>query len=296
MTHSLHKQSAGTSYRVLDWRKRRSWLARIRHYAGHLLTSELRQQLVYERPKCWSDNLSWLPGSESLLPEFAECLTAYYTHFKGFHGCRPSSLSSYYEKGLLGQNSQLLNDRFREIFSDAPKEDVESAIAEFKKRSETERGAMWLVGCDKFLITRCGHYLIQGSEYIMALAAHLGYSMHGEDYRFRLRKYGVPTVLEVDIPVSLVPEAQTFSVAKLILSEWGQLASRQPLNFGDDPPCFVLRSDIPAESLRDHYHPPKIIDPHRGHISYHNSQLVCDLCNSERALNGNFRELSQDSV
>lgn len=134
MTYNPHEQAAGTSYRVWDWRKRRSWLASIRHYAGHLLTSELRQQLVLERPECWSDNFSWLPGSEYLLPEFADCLTNYYTHFKGFHGCRPQSLGSYYEKGLVGQNSELLNDRFREIFSDAPKVDVENAITEFTER------------------------------------------------------------------------------------------------------------------------------------------------------------------
>ena len=296
MTYSTYKPSAGTSYRVFDWRKRRSWLACMRHYAGHLLTSELRLQLEQERPKCRSDNLTWLPDSEYFLTDFEECLTNYYTHFKGFHGCRPSSLGSYYDKGLLGQNSQLLNDSFREIFSDAPKQDVENAIEEFTERSQSERGTMWLVGCDNFLITHCGHYLIQGSEYLMALATHLGYSTRGEDYRFRLREYGVPTVLEVDIPGSLVPKPQTFSLAKLILSEWGQVASRRPLNFDNDPPCFVVRNDIPAECLRDHYHPPRIIDPHRGHISYLNSQLICELCNPEHVLRRTFLEMSQDNV
>ena len=264
--------------KVLDWRNRRSWLASIRHYAGHVLTAELRQHLAQEQPECWSDDLCWLPDSEYILPEFTGSLTSYYTHFKGFHGCRPSSVSSYYERGLLGQNSDLLCDIFREIFSDVPKEDVENAIRQFADRSNSERGAMWLVGSDKFLIEQCGHYLIQGSEYLMALAAHLSRSPSGEDYRFRLRQYGIPTILEVDIPVKLVPGAQQVEVAKMILSEWGQLAARRPMGFGDDPPCYVVRQDIPPECVRGHCHPERIIDPHKGHRSYANPLLTCDVC------------------
>ena len=262
--------------KVLDWRNRRSWLASIRHYAGHVLTAELRQHLAQEQPECWSDDLCWLPDSEYILPEFTGSLTSYYTHFKGFHGCRPSSVSSYYERGLLGQNSDLLCDIFREIFSDVPKEDVENAIRQFADRSNSERGAMWLVGSDKFLIEQCGHYLIQGSEYLMALAAHLSRSPSGEG--FRLRQYGIPTILEVDIPVKLVPGAQQVEVAKMILSEWGQLAARRPMGFGDDPPCYVVRQDIPPECVRGHCHPERIIDPHKGHRSYANPLLTCDVC------------------
>lgn len=267
-----------TNTKIFDWRKRRSWLASIRHYAGHVLTAELRGYLLQERPECWSDNLSWLPDSRYILSEFVSGLTGYYTHFKGFHGCRPLRLSSYYEEGLLGQNSDLLCDMFRKIFSDAPKAHVESVIKQFSDRSDGERGAMWLVGSDQFLIKECGHYLIQGSEYVMALAAHLGHSPSGEDYRFRLRNYGIPTILEVDVPVCLVPATQHVEVAKMILSEWGQLAARRPMPFGDDPPCYVVRQNIPPECVRDHYHPERIIDPHQGRRPYTNHLLTCDMC------------------
>lgn len=278
MAESIYKQSIELPNKVLDWRKRRSWLASIRHYAGHLLTAELREHLEQERPECWSDNFSWLPDSEHILPEFVGCLTSYYTHFKGFHGCRPLNLSSYYERGLIGQNSDLLCDMFREIFSDVPKEDVENAISQFTERGNSERGAMWLVGSDKFLVEDCGHYLIQGSEYLMALAAQLCRSRSGEDYRFRLRKYGIPTILEIDIPVDLIPGAQKVEVAKMILAEWGQLTTRRPLPFGETPPCYVLRKDIPPECVRDHFHPERITDPHKGHSTYVNNLLTCDLC------------------
>ncbi len=49
-------------------------------------------------------------------------------HFKGFHDCRPVKLGGYYERGLLGQDSEFLCNVFREIFSDVPKEDVDCVI------------------------------------------------------------------------------------------------------------------------------------------------------------------------
>ncbi|HEY4074298.1 MAG TPA: hypothetical protein VGM52_14480 [Herbaspirillum sp.] len=212
------------------------------------------------------------------MPEFVGGLISYYTHFKGFHGCRPLRLSSYYEQGLLGQNSDSLCEIFRDIFVDLPKDDLESVIAQFGDRSKQERGAIWLASNDKFLLEECGHYIIQGSEYLMALAAQLGRSSNGEDYRFRLRRYGIPTILEVDIPVGLIPGEQHVEVAKMILSEWGQLAARRPLPFGDDGPCFVVRHDIPPECVQNHYHPARIPDPHQGHRIHINRLLSCDVC------------------
>lgn len=198
------------------------------------------------------------------MPEFVGGLTNYYTHFKAFHGCRPLKLSSYYERGLLGQNSDYLCEVFRGIFVDLSKDDVESVIAQFGDRSKRERGAIWLASSDKFLVEECGHYIIQGSEYLMVLAAQLGHSASGEDYRFRLRRYGIPTILEVDIPVGLVSSSQHVEVAKVILSEWGQLAARRPLPLGGDP-CYVVRHDIPPECVRGHYYPARIPDPDQGY-------------------------------
>lgn len=278
MTKNSQHRLIARSNKVFDWRQRRSWLASIRHYAGHILTTELRHHLAQRRPECWADDFSWLPDSEYVLPEFTLSLTNYYTHFKGFHGCRPLDLRSYYERGLVGQNSEFLCDVFRDIFSDVPNEEIENVIHQFADRSSSEKGTMWLVGCDTFLLEECGHYLIQGSEYLMALAANLKRPQSFEDYRFRLRNYGIPTILEVDIPVKLLSATQHNEIAKMILSEWGQLAARRLLSFGDDPPCYVVRQKIPPECLRNHYHPELIVDPHKGRSLYVNSRLTCDFC------------------
>lgn len=264
--------------KVFDWRNRRSWLSAMRRYAGHILTQELRAELAGGRPKCWSDNFEWLPEAEFVIPDFVEAMTNYYSHFKAFHGCRPRSLDSYYTHGLVGQNFEPLIRSFREIFADVAKDDIKRAIDKFVKRGQQGQGAIWLLADDQLLIKECGHYIIQGSEFLMALAANLGHGPSGEDYRFRLRNYGIPTVLEVDLPIGLVPPHQHVEVAKSLLSEWGQLAARRPLGFGSEGPLYVVRGDIPAECIRSHYHPAKVVDPHRGFRPYINNTLRCDFC------------------
>lgn len=264
--------------KTLDWRNRRSWLASMRHYAGDIITPQLRNHIASTRPECWSDDLSWLPDADDLLDAFVEALITYYTHFKGFHGCRPLRLRSYYEQGLVGQDSALLAQSFREIFVDAPPAELDRALRELSGRAGGEQGKVWLVGSEEFLLRECGHYMIQGSEMLMSLAARLGVSSSGEDYRFRLRQYGVPTILEVDIPVSLIPSPQHYEVARTMLSEWGQLSARRALRMGSIPPCYVVREAIPPQCICSHHHPARIHDPHQGRRIFTNKLLTCDVC------------------
>ncbi|MBR8279086.1 hypothetical protein [Burkholderia vietnamiensis] len=265
---------------VLDWRNRAEWLDATSKYAGHVLTPALRRTLAKTRPKCWSDDMSWLSDWEDLVPEFAFCLAKQYTHLKAFHGCRPVTLSSYYKHGLRGQDGDQLISFFREIFADVPASDLDAAIASLDDRSTRERGAIWLVSDDREMIEEYGHYVIQGSEFLMALAATLGVSRSGEDYRFRLRERGVPTVLEIDLPVGFVNGDDIEEVAKLVLSVWGQAATKQ--RAGSSPsPCYVVRRTIGAECIVGHVHPAKIRDPHRSNICYVNTQHTCDVCEGQ---------------
>lgn len=176
--------------RTLDWRNRRSWLNSIRFYANDLLTEEVREFLQRERPKCWSDDLAWLPDHERLVPAFSGRMSQYYTHVKAFHGCRPDSLASYYEQGLLGQDGQQIAKKFREIFADVITLDVDRAIEQ--SSSGAEPGQIFLSADDRKMIDGFGHYAISGSEYLLGLAAKLPPANSGEDYRLRLRKIGIP--------------------------------------------------------------------------------------------------------
>lgn len=262
---------------VLDWRNRGEWLGEVSKYAGHLLTPAIERELALKGPKCWSDDMTWIPGHEHLVPEFIGTLTSHYTHFKAFHGCRPMTLSSYYRNGLTGQDSEKIFALFRELYSDVASADLDAAIDRFSDRCARERGAVWLVGDDRELVQEYGHYVIQGSELLMALAAALGHSSSGEDYRFRLRNSGIPTVLEVDIPIELLGGDDLQEVAKMVLSEWGQTVTGLELGFLSSP-CYVVRRPIPPEFIEGHKHPGTIPDPHRGFIPYLNRRQTCEFC------------------
>ncbi|SOS36188.1 hypothetical protein CFBP6411_04831 [Pseudomonas syringae group genomosp. 3] len=264
--------------KILDWRARRKWLGDIRSYSKDLLTPELTATLERTRPKCWSDVMDWLPDHEEVVAEFCSRMSSFYSHFKGFHGCRPESLSSYYSDGLKGQNADAIIERFRLLFSDVPLVDLEQAILDMAHRESSEKGKIWLSGDDREMLEDFGHYVINGSEYLLALAAKLGTGGRGgEDYRLRLRTIGIPTILEVDIPIDLVPPLQQLEVARMLLSEWGQLRTKTPLGMSSTP-CYVVRSDIPSECIKAHYHPARIRDFHHYVPTYINKIVRCEHC------------------
>lgn len=266
---------------VFDWRNSAAWLDAASKYAAHVLTPKLRRTLAKTRRKCWSDDMSWLPDWEDLVPEFVFCFAEHYTHLKAFHGCRPVALSSYYQHGLRGQDGDQLISLFREIFADVPALDLDAAIASLSERNTHERGAIWLVGDDREMIEEYGHYVIQGSEFLMALAAKLGVSRSGEDYRFRLRERGVPTVLEIDLPICMLHGDDIEEAAKSVLSVWGQAVTKQRVGSSSSP-CYVVRRTIGADCIIGHVHPASICDPHRANIRYSNTHRTCDVCGEQR--------------
>ncbi|WP_218584171.1 hypothetical protein [Pseudomonas sp. JG-B] len=221
--------------------------------------------------------MDWLPYHDDVVPEFCERMSSFYSHFKAFHGCRPESLSSYFKDGLQGQNAVSIIQKFRSLFADIPKADLEHAIEQMQHREFSEKGKIWLSGDDREMLANHGHYIINGSEYLLALAAKLGVGSGTEDYRLRLRTIGIPTVLEVDIPIDLIPPAQRLAVAKMVLSEWGQLRTKRPLGMSSSL-GYVVRSDIPAECIKAHYHPARVRDFHHYNATYINKTLHCEFC------------------
>lgn len=130
---------------------------------------------------------------------------------------------------------------------------------------------------DAELVDECGHYLIQGSEFLMTLAAELCKAGSGEDFRFRLREFGIPTVLEVDIPIEVVGAGDIEEAARMILSEWGQTVTKHNLGLSQSP-CYVVRRNVTPENIVGHTHPTTVPDPHRGFVSYLNDRSTCEFC------------------
>lgn len=262
---------------VLDWRFKEKVMLEVEKYSGHILDKEFKTHLSENVEYCYSDNMDFLPD-KSYLIEFINSFRNYYTDIKAFHGCRPVSLKPYFSYGLLGQNKKKIEQLFFEIFSDFDLTDLEECVARHSAEFINEEGKIFFVCNDAELTEDSGHYLIQGSEYLQALATSLTIkNNHICDYKRRLRDYGIPTVIEVDIPISIVPERQIIEFCKMIISKWCNILLKVQSNGGDEM-CLTLRNKLEPKYIKNHYHPKKIIDPHNNNTVYISKNTYCDMC------------------
>jgi hypothetical protein len=263
---------------ILDWSSRAQWLPELPAYTADILAPDVVDFLRDNPPDgCWSDDMSWLPD-ESLVDNFIDAFCNYYESVKAFHGCRPIEMASYYNDGLLGQDGRHVETTFRNLYADVPGDVLQRAIDGLRERGEQEHGKIYFVCTEEELVTQCGHYLIQGSEYLMSLAAALcRHHTTGEDFRMRLRDFGIPTIIEVNIPIELIPDWNLREMAQVMISAWG----KQILNLEDDgePRMYViLNQDLPAKYIVNHSHPREIRDPHVAYSTYRPPVTVCEWC------------------
>ena len=267
--------------KIFFWSDKAKWLNEAAEYGQQTLTESVLTSLRQDPPVgFWSDDLSWFPRPEAEL-ELAGAFTGYYTHIQAYHACRPTNVSSYYRHGLVGQNPELVVADFRTIFADVDDDLLDRAIDAMSHRGDAEKGEIYFACSRDHLVDDCGHYLIQGSEYMMSLAARLcEYCPLDEDYRLRLRQIGIPTVFEANLPVNYIPELQLQALMKVIIAEWAY--SHIPHeDHGEDEMCFVLHRDLEPEYISSHYHPSQIPDPHFRCQPFVNSFTQCEFCTTE---------------
>lgn len=114
------------------------------------------------------------------------------------------------------------------------------------------------------LIEMCGHYLLYGGEYLIALAVHLG---DGRDYKRMLLQIGRPTLFVCDVPLELMGGHMVREFAGNAL----EFIFEDLLEADYDPPAhrgagFCIRRPLPPEHIVGHYHPTRIKDPYRGRL------------------------------
>lgn len=263
--------------RLFDWNSPELWLSEIELYASHILTTRIKLKIASTKPKCWSDDFDWIPRAY-VIEDFTEALSAFYSHVCAFHACRPRDVATYMRQGLRIQEPDVLVQQFYEIYSDVPKCSLDRVVANHLARTESERGKLWVVLSPADFVKDCGHYLIQGSEYLMALAATLCKIAPGiEDYRSRLRNVGIPTIFEANIPIECFANYQMCLLARNVLSAWGQKVARRDLGMSCNP-CLEVVQTVGPENIKGHTHPQNICDPHRGFAIYLNAQLRCPNC------------------
>ncbi|PXV95702.1 hypothetical protein C8E03_101332 [Lachnotalea glycerini] len=176
-----------------------------------------------------------------------------YTHIRAYHACRPLSVQDYFAKGiepisceraleeaLIRLKSEGLNkDKIKGQFKIAWKD-----LNEIHKK-------VWLIIHKELLLTKSGHYLIYGSEFLNALAMELG-------YRDSLKQVGIPTIFHCDIPI------KNLACSEISYIEEGIELGRE---FGYDISISV--DTVPPQYIVDYEHPNrKIPDPYYYGVKY----------------------------
>jgi len=143
---------------------------------------------------------------------------------------------------------------------------VQGAIEDMAKSYKRE-GYVYFGLDDRFLIDHCGHYLIEGSEYLQGLASFIERETGGE-LKSELRRYGKPTIFEVRIPLSAIQESELKELAFDLLHTWAyNLAHNSShsykLDFG-----IELDQGLPPDHIIGHYYPGEIPDPSNGYKIY----------------------------
>lgn len=263
---------------IFSWKNREQCLSELLIYSSDILTDSLRERIQEAQPDgCWEDDMSWALVEDIDLM-VAEQFRDYYSHVLAFHACRPVSLISYLKDGLKAHNLAVLEADFHSIFSDVS-EEIRNRAIELNKNFLNESGKLFFVGNDDELIWDSGHYLINGSEHIMGLAARLC-ELTGKDYRLRLRERGVSTMLQVHIPIEKISEPQILATSKQLIALWGNSFCFSDEMYSSEA-SYVVYGDLPPSCIVDHYHPMKIRDPHNMFITYNEKNTLCDGCTKE---------------
>lgn len=136
--------------------------------------------------------------------------------------------------------------------------------------SGIDEGRCYVVVSDESLLHNAAHYLIHGSEWIMALFDEYG--------RRFLRDIGAPTLVEIDLPFLISCEGDRRGFAQDMLMEWTRLTCNgedwiAPINHS-----FMLTTDVPPGCIVGHSHPAALRNPHDQNRIYRSPVTTCRHC------------------
>lgn len=261
--------------RSIIWQNYVSWENDIRQLMVDILDDAVVSRFLAAPPKyVVSDDTSWLDdivqevsgAKVDVKATLAERLFENFQALRAFHGCCPRDISSYYRDGILPLDyeraerfarSHFLSDAFPEISED----ELLKAMEECK--SQYRGGHVYFEANEKFLKDHCGHYLLYGSEYLVAVAATLTRQDRRRDYRHSLKGLGTPTVFVCDVPLELISSDIRLELAgsmlEVLFEHFLNKTYRHPQignSFG-----FSTRKALEPEFIMDHYHPQVVRDP-----------------------------------
>ncbi|KKR02896.1 MAG: hypothetical protein UT30_C0045G0003 [Candidatus Uhrbacteria bacterium GW2011_GWF2_39_13] len=256
---------------LIDWKNRISWEG--------LITSALSKNIGNDYAQIIRDNAeniqyrdddegtcNLFAGKRSrsdIIDSVSKELKKFVTNIQAYHACRTENVETYYKNGLLPLNPENIQDLFHKIFCEPEGlfslEEIKCAISvvSIKTRENVTHVAL----DDRFLIRRCGHYLIYGSEYLNCLSVHL--PRGGEHTRDILKNFGNATIFSCQVPFSWIETDELFELASCMIAEHAYSLAHNKTDVSNLDFAITVQGKIPPERICSHYHPEQIRDPYK---------------------------------
>ncbi|WP_157223270.1 hypothetical protein [Rhodovulum sp. PH10] len=265
-----------------EWKRPVSWMPVL----GKWLAPRFRKDGVRRlkpnayRDLCWDDT-EWSDVlARSMVGVFDEHVAALAEALSGsvlrtFHGCRTEDAGSYHREGIRIHDRAELSELARRIVRSSDRlaafaATVEQAIRKEANEVEDVRsGRLYVVADDRTLVKYAAHYLIYGSEWLLAVLGPVGADI--------LKGRGVPTLVEIDLPLHMAGDYSRKALARCLLNEWTRFVCNRPDWLASIDFSFCLLQNIPPECVAGHSHPAELRDPIEGAV-YQASKTTCIHC------------------
>jgi len=269
---------------MLVWEDRDRWWPDLKAWLQPFLNERKFRALIKSGPfeESYQDDPEWLEMLSSVASTTAEDIAENFladallnVRLRTYHGCRVEDVGALHREGLRVNDPQALEERARQLVVGDERlawmrPDLEKRITQFDSR-ERDTGRLYLIADKREQLTQygAGHYCLYGSEWLQVL---LGWEAHEV-----LRTTGVPTILEVDLPLGEVTRAQRVEFAETLLMEFMHAIVNEPDWVRSIDFSFVLHRDVPPEWVSGHTHPRRLFDPfHR--VWRNSATTTCPYC------------------
>lgn len=259
------------------WADNKTWVPRLAEWlaarTGRDLADDLRaaksSRYAVDDPR-WLSLLERLADTsyEWLCERLGEALEP--STIRAFHGCRTEDAGSYFREGIkLGDRAEC-DALAEQMLREDPRLAFHDRRSDHDMQHCDSDGRCYVVADDRFMLRVAGHYLINGSEWRQSIFGERGIQM--------MRERGAPTLLEIDLPLSLCGSHTREELARFMLREWARTTAKAPDSIIEIDFTFILDVPVPAECIIGHSHPAKIAYPHDRKNLYRSPLLTCAYC------------------
>lgn len=266
----------------LVWKDPATWYGRLTTWLSPRLKPRglTRLENLGEQDLCW-DDLDW--REVVLAPELMEreeyvrdCLADALWHATArvFHGCRVNDAGVFHREGLRANDPATMEAMVRRIVEEEEdlawmRPNIDQRLAEFDAR-ERDTGKVYVCLDDRPQLDYIGHYALYGPEWLQAFFSFSGFRV--------LRSRGVPTILELDLPLELTSDHIRQELATDLLQEWTRITVNHPTWTPQIDFTISLRHELSAEYVVGHYHPKALKCPYHQNMVVRTAVTECPSC------------------